>query len=77
MTEQLELKPYPIYGSMLDIDKDIYIPERDWKPAFYDPDSCGDPIAVNCKCGLSFSTGTYVVEAWNRREIKKTGKEEK
>lgn len=66
-----ELKPCPFCGRKIDIEKDMYLPERDWQPTFYDPDSGGDPISINCECGLEFSTGTYdygeFVEAWNRR----------
>ena len=66
-----ELKCCPICGKEIDIETDLYIPERDWKPTFYDPDSGGDPINIHCKCGLSFSTGTYdwneFVNAWNTR----------
>ena len=66
-----ELKCCPICGKEIDIETDLYIPERDWKPTFYDPDSGGDPINIYCKCGLEFSTGTYdwneFVNAWNTR----------
>ena len=66
-----KLKPCPFCGKQIN-ETDMYIPERDWKPTFYDPDSGGDPINICCKCGLEFSTGTYdyeeFVEAWNRRE---------
>ena len=66
-----ELKCCPICGKEIDIENDLYIPERDWKPTFYDPDSGGDPINIHCKCGLEFSTGTYdwneFVKAWNTR----------
>lgn len=63
--------PCPICGKEIDIEKDMYLPERDWNPTFYDPDSGGDPINIHCQCGLEFSTGTYdyadFVKAWNRR----------
>lgn len=66
--------PCPFCGKEIDIEKDMYIPERDWKPTFYDPDSGGYPINIHCKCGLEFSTGTYdfeeFVNAWNRRKCK-------
>ncbi len=66
-----ELKCCPICGKEIDIENDLYIPERDWKPTFYDPDSGGDPINIHCNCGLEFSTGTYdwneFVKAWNTR----------
>ena len=56
---------------IIDMEKDMYIPERDWKPSFYDPDSGGNPINIYCKCGLEFCTGTYdyqeFINAWNRR----------
>lgn len=29
-----KLKPCPFCGKEIDIDKDMYIPERDWKPFF-------------------------------------------
>ena len=67
-----ELKCCPICGKEIDIENDLYIPERDWKPTFYDPDSGGDPINIHCNCGLEFSTGTYdwneFVKAWNARK---------
>ncbi len=67
-----ELKCCPICGKEIDIETDLYIPERDWKPTFYDPDSGGDPINIHCECGLEFSTGTYdwneFIKAWNRRK---------
>ena len=67
-----ELKCCPICGKEIDIETDLYIPERDWKPTFYDPDSGGDPINIHGKCGLEFSTGTYdwneFVNAWNTRK---------
>ena len=67
------LKPCPFCGKEIDIKKNMYIPERDWKPTFYDPDSGGDPISIHCECGLEFSTGTHdyqeFLEAYNRRAI--------
>ena len=69
--QEVELKPCPFCGHEIDTEKDMYIPERDWKPTFYDPDSGGEPISIHCKCGLDFATGTYdwkeCVESWNRR----------
>lgn len=66
-----KLKPCPFCGKQIDENKELYLPERDWKPSFYDPDSGGDPIYITCKCGLEFSTGTYeweeFVKAWNTR----------
>lgn len=52
--EMEKLKPCPFCGKEIDIDKDMYIPERDWKPSFYDPDSGGYPISIHCECGLGF-----------------------
>lgn len=67
-----KLKPCPFCGKQIDENKELYLPERDWKPSFYDPDSGGDPISIVCKCGLEFSTGTYeweeFVKAWNTRQ---------
>ena len=69
--EMEELKPYPFCGKEIDTDKDTYIPERDWKPSFGDPDSGGYPISIRCECGLDFCQGTWdykeFVEQWNRR----------
>lgn len=69
MSEQL--KPCPFCGNKVDEQKDMYLPERDWKPTLYDPDSGGDPISIHCKCRLEFSNGTYdyaeFLKAWNRR----------
>jgi hypothetical protein len=66
-----KLIPCPLCGKEIDENADMYLPERDWKPTFYDPDSGGDPIYIRCKCGLEFSTGTYdyaeFINAWNRR----------
>ncbi len=66
-----ELKPCPICGSEIDIERDVYEASKDWHPTFSDPDSGGDPINIHCKCGLEFCPGTYVwdefVELWNRR----------
>lgn len=69
---EIKLLNCPICGKEIDTEEDLYIPERDWKPTFYDPDSGGDPINIHCKCGLEFSTGTYdwneFEKAWNTRE---------
>ena len=65
------LKKCPKCGKEIDIEKDMYIPDRDWHPTFYDPDSGGDPISIHCECGIEFCTGTYDWEefaaAWNDR----------
>lgn len=34
-----ELKKCPFCGHEIDEQKDLYLPERDWHPTFYDPDS--------------------------------------
>lgn len=66
-----KLKPCPFCGKEIDTDKDMHIPERDWNPSFYDPDSGGYPISIRCECGLVFCPGTWdykeFVEQWNRR----------
>lgn len=66
-----KLKPCPFCGKEIDTEKNVYIPDRDWAPSFYDPDSGGNPIAIHCECGLTFYTGTWdwkeAVEIWNRR----------
>ncbi|MCM1234162.1 MAG: hypothetical protein NC489_29005 [Ruminococcus flavefaciens] len=67
-----ELKKCPICGKEIDLEKNMYIPDRDWKPTLYDPDSGGDPISIHCDCGLEFCTGTHdwdeFAEAWNTRQ---------
>lgn len=67
-----ELLPCPKCRKKIDIEKDMYIPERDWKPTFYDPDSGGAPISIHCECGIGFSAGTHDWEefaaAWNDRK---------
>jgi hypothetical protein len=69
---EIKLLPCPICSREIDIEKNLYIPERDWKPTFYDPDSGGDPINIHCECGLEFSTGTYDMsefeKQWNTRK---------
>lgn len=65
-----KLKPCPFCGHEIDTAVDMYIPERDWHPTYFDPDSGGDPISICCKCGLEFSHGydwNEFVKAWNRR----------
>ncbi len=37
----------------------MYIPDRDWKPSYYDPDSGGEPISVHCDCGMEFCAATH------------------
>ena len=73
-----KLKPCPFCGKEIDTDKDMYIPERDWKPSFYDPDSGGYPISIHCECGLNFCPGTWdykeFVGAWNKRVNKEDAK---
>ncbi len=68
---ETELKPCPKCGKEIDIEKDMYIPDRDWCPTFYDPDSGGDPISIHCECGLEFSAHTHdweeFVQEWNKR----------
>lgn len=71
MNDTEKLLPCPKCGRGIDIDKDMYISDRDWKPTLYDPDSGGDPISIHCECGIEFCSGTYdwkeFVEAWNKR----------
>ena len=61
-----DLKPCPICGAKVN----VHGPD-DWKPTFYDPDSGGDPVSIDCECGMSFSIGSYdyqeTYRAWNRR----------
>lgn len=61
-----DLKPCPICGAEVQ----VHGPD-DWKPTFYDPDSGGDPVSIECECGLSFSVGSYdyreTYDAYNRR----------
>ena len=44
---------------------------EDWKPTFYDPDSGGDPVSIECECGIGFSIWSYDYYetrlAWNTR----------
>jgi hypothetical protein len=44
---------------------------ENWKPTFYDPDSGGDPVSIECECGIVFSIGSYDYYktrlAWNTR----------
>lgn len=44
---------------------------EDWKPTFYAPDSGGDPVSIECECGIDFSIGSYDYYetrlAWNTR----------
>lgn len=64
------LLPCPKCGREVD-EKTMYIPERDWHPTFYDPDSGGNPYSIHCECGIDFCTGTYeideFVKEWNGR----------
>ena len=66
-----KLKPCPFCGKEIDTNKDMYIPQIDWKPSFYDPYSGGHPISIYCECGLDFCPGTWdyreFVEAWSKR----------
>lgn len=64
---EIKLLPCPICSREIDIEKNLYIPERDWKPTFYDPDSGGEPINIHCECGLEFSTGTYDMSEFEKR----------
>lgn len=65
----MKLKPCPKCGREINIDEDMYIPDRDWCPTYYDPDSGGDPIFIHCQCGIKFCAGTHdwneFVQAWN------------
>lgn len=69
--DDIKLKPCPKCGGEINIDEDMYIPDRDWHPTLYDPDSGGNPISIHCKCGIEFCVGTHdwkeFVEAWNTR----------
>ena len=44
---------------------------EDWEPTFYDPDSGGDPVSIECECGIGFSIWSYDYYrtrlAWNTR----------
>lgn len=46
---------------------------EDWKPTFYDPDSGGDPVSIECECGIDFSIGSYDYRetrlSWNTRAL--------
>ncbi len=65
-----KLKPCPFCGGKIDVKQNMYIPERDWHPTYYDPDSGGDPISIICPCGLEFTHGYDLddfIKFWNRR----------
>ena len=66
MTNELNLKPCPLCGN----DVNVYGPDN-WRPTFYDPDSGGDPVVLQCDCGLTFSINSYdyqeTYDVWNRR----------
>ena len=61
-----DLKKCPLCGAEVKVHGPM-----DWKPTFYDPDSGGDPVSLDCECGMSFSIGSYdyqeTYRAWNRR----------
>ena len=61
-----DLKKCPLCGAEVKVHGPM-----DWKPTFYDPDSGGDPVSIDCECGMSFSIGSYdyqeTYRAWNRR----------
>ena len=65
-TMNSKLKPCPLCGAKVK----VHGPE-DWRPTFYDPDSGGDPVSIDCECGMSFSIGSYDYQetymAWNHR----------
>ena len=67
----MKLKTCPKCGREINIDEDMYIPDRDWCPTYYDPDSGGNPISLRCKCGIEFCAGTHdwneFVKEWNTR----------
>lgn len=71
MIKNIKLKPCPKCSGEIDIENNMYIPDRDWHPTLYDPDSGGDPISIHCQCGIEFCAGTHdwdeFVEAWNTR----------
>ena len=66
MEEKLHIKPCPLCGMAVR----VYGPDN-WRPTFYDPDSGGDPVVLQCDCGLTFSINSYdyqeTYDAWNNR----------
>lgn len=65
-----KLKPCPFCGKEIDTNKDMHIPERDWKPSFYDPDSGGYPISIHCECGLGFCPAHRIIKNSLKHGIK-------
>ena len=67
-TKDLNLKPCPLCGNKVR----VFGPE-DWRPTLYDPDSGGDPVVLQCDCGLSFGINSYdyqeTYDAWNKRKL--------
>jgi len=67
----MKLKPCPKCGREINLE-DMYLPDRDWHPTYYDPDSGGNPISLRCKCGIEFCAGTHdwneFVKEWNTRQ---------
>ena len=64
--DEFNLKPCPLCGNEIH----VHGPE-DWRPTLYDPDSGGDPVVLQCDCGLTFSINSYdyqeTYDAWNKR----------
>ena len=69
--DDVKLKPCPKCGREINIE-DMYLPDGDWHPTYYAPDSGGDPISLRCQCGIEFCAGTHdwdeFAQAWNTRQ---------
>lgn len=69
MSDNEKLLPCPKCGRPK-TNNDIHGGFEEWVPTFYDPDSGGEPLYIECECGYRFSFSHEYkdfVEAWNKR----------